>query len=206
MKARRVILWSLLGIVVSIILTVSLILLVAYQFGLFVPSISIFGGIKTLASPPTRAQLQLIWHAPLPAQAQAVGNPVLSSSGVLYQLVGTQLLGFDEKIGQLVYQRDLSAYGQFDPASLSVDKDKLAITSLDGFIHYFDASFDQTPQLNELPLPLATVDSGIAYSVGGAVDDIGSVTAYDMLSGKNLWRTGCGCIGVLKPVIFNSTI
>jgi hypothetical protein len=207
MKTRRaVIVWSLLGTLLGILLIVSTILFVAYQLGVFVPPIDIFGGMKTPQSPPTRAQLQLIWHTPLPSQSQASGNPVLSPNGVVYQLVGTQLLGFDQKSGQLVYQRDLSLYGQLDPNSLSVDNDRVSITSLDGFVHLFDTFSDQTPQLNELLLPVATVNNGIAYSVGGSTDDVGTVTAYDVLSGKNLWRTDCACIGTQKPVIFNDVI
>src|SRR5260221_12766999 len=142
--------------------------------------------MKTLESPPTRAQLQLIWHTPLPRQSQASGNPVPSPNGVVYQLVGTQLLGFDQKSGQLEYQRDLSPYGHLDPDSLSADNDKISINSLDGFVHLFDASADQTPQLSELPLPVATVNSGIAYSVGGSSVDVSKVTAYDGVTGKNV--------------------
>src|SRR5947209_3915808 len=206
MKTRRVIVVSLLGTLLGILLIASTILFVAYQLGIFVPPIDIFGGMKTPEIPPTRAQLQLIWHTPLPRQSQASGNPVPSPNGVVYQLVGTQLLGFDQKSGQLEYQRDLSPYGQLDPDSLSVDNDKISITSLDGFVHLFDASADQTPQLSELPLPLATVNSGIVYSVGGSTDDIYKVTAYDVVSGKNLWRTNCACIGTQKPVIFNTML
>ncbi|HEY6284883.1 MAG TPA: PQQ-binding-like beta-propeller repeat protein, partial [Ktedonobacteraceae bacterium] len=206
MKTKRAIIWSLLGTLSGILLIVSIILFVAYQFGVFVPSIDIFGGMKTPQSPPTRAQLQLMWHTFLPSQSQASGNPVLSPNGVVYQLMGTQLLGFDQKSGQLEYQRDMSLYGQLDPDSLSVDNNTISITSLDGFIHIFDATSDQTPQLNELPLPVATVNNGIAYSVGGSTDDVGTVTAYDALSGENLWRTDCTCIGTLKPVIFNSIL
>ena len=136
MKTRRAIIWSLVGTLSGILLIVSIILFVAYQFGVFVPPIDIFGGMKTPQSPPTRAQLQLMWHTPLPGQSQASGNPVISPNGVVYQLVGTQLLGFDQKSGQLVYQRDMSLYGQLDPDSLSVDNDKISIISLDGFIHY----------------------------------------------------------------------
>jgi pimeloyl-ACP methyl ester carboxylesterase len=205
MRTRRAIIGSLL-VIILILLIVSTILFVAYQFGLFVPSIDIFGGLKTPSSPPTRAQLQLIWHRPLPSQSQASGNPVPSPNGVVYQLVGNQLLGFDQNSGQLEYQRDLSSYGQLDPGSLSVDNDKVSITFLDGFVHLFDASSDQTPQLSELPLPLATVNNGIAYSVGGSTDDVDKVTAYNVLSGKNLWRTNCACIGTQKPVIFNSML
>jgi hypothetical protein len=206
MKTKRAIIGALLGTLLGIVLIASTILFVAYQLGLFVPPIDIFGGMKTPESPPTRAQLQLIWHTPLPGQSQASGNPVPSPNGIVYQLVGTQLLGFDQKSGQLDYQRDLSSYGQLDPDSLSVDNDKVSITSLDGFVHLFDASADQTPQLNELPLPIATVNDGIAYSVGGSTDDVYAVTAYDVLSGKNLWRTNCACIGTQKPVIFNSML
>ena len=206
MKTRRVIVVSLLGTLLGILLIASTLLFVAYQFGIFVPPIDIFGGMKTPQSPPTRAQLQLIWHAPLPPQSQASGNPVPSANGVVYQLVGNQLLGFDQNSGQLVYQRDLSLYGQLDPDSLSVDNGKLSITSLDGFIHLFDASSDQTLPLSELPLAVATVNNGIAYSVGGSTDDVDTVTAYDVLSGKNIWRTNCACIGSQKPVIFNSIL
>src|SRR5436305_10841859 len=148
MKTKIAIAGSLLGIV----LIASTVLFVAYQLGIFVPPIDIFGGMKTPQSPPTRAQLQLIWHAPLPPQSQASGNPVPSANGVVYQLVGNELLGFDQISGQLVYQRDLSLYGQLDPGSLNVDNDKLSTTSLDGFLHLFDASSDQKPQLSELPL------------------------------------------------------
>jgi PQQ-like domain/Putative serine esterase (DUF676) len=207
MKTRgAIIVGSLLGTLLCILLIVSIILFVAYQFGVFVPPIDIFGGMKTPQSPPTRAQLQLMWHTPLPGQLQASGNPLASPNGVVYQLVGTQLLGFDQKSGQLEYQRDMSLYGQLDPASLSIDKDTISITSLDGFIHIFDASSDQAPQLNELPLPVATVNNGVAYSVGGSTNDAGTVTAYNVLSGKNLWRTDCACIGTQKPVIFNSIL
>jgi pimeloyl-ACP methyl ester carboxylesterase len=206
MKTRRVIVVSLLGTLLGILLIASILLFVAYQFGIFVPPIDIFGGMKTPQSPPTRAQLQLIWHAPLPRQSQASGNPVPSVNGVVYQLVGNELLGFDQNSGQLVYQRDLSLYGQLDPGSLNVDNDKLSITSLDGFIHLFDASSDQTPRLSELPLAVATVNNGTAYSVGGSTDDVDTVTAYDVLSGKNLWRTNCACIGTQKPAIFNSIL
>ena len=206
MKTRRAIIWSLVGTLLGILLIFSIILFVAYQFGVFVPPIDIFGGMKTPQSPPTRAQLQLMWHTPLPGQSQASGNPVLSPNGVVYQLVGTQLLGFDQKSGQLEYQRDMSLYGQLDPDSLSVDNDTISFNSLDGFIHIFDTSSDQTPQLSELPLPVATVNNGIAYAVGGSTSDAGTVTAYDVLSGQNLWRTDCACIGTLKPVIFNSTL
>ncbi len=202
MKTKRAIVGSILGI----LLIASTILFVAYQLGIFVPPLDIFGGMKTPEIPPTRAQLQLIWHTPLPHQSQASGNPVTSPNGVVYQLVGTQLLGFDQKSGQLEYQRDLSPYGQLDPDSLSVDNDKVSITSLDGFVHLFDASADQTPQLSELPLPVATVNSGIVYSVGGSTDDVYKVTAYDGVSGKNLWRTNCACIGTQKPVIFNTML
>ena len=206
MKTKRAIIGALLGTLLGIVLIASTVLFVAYQLGLFVPPIDIFGGMKTPQSPPTRAQLQLIWHTPLPGQSQASGNPVASPNGVVYQLVGNQLLGFDQKSGQLEYQRDLSSYGQLDPDSLSVDNNKVSITSLDGFVHLFDASSDQTPQLSELPLPVATVNNGIAYSVGGSTDDVYKVTAYDVLSGKNLWRTDCACIGTQKPVIFNSIL
>src|SRR5436305_10748341 len=168
MKTKIAIVGSLLGIV----LIASTILFVAYQLGIFVPPIDIFGGMKTPESPPTRAQLQLIWHTPLPRQSEASGNPVTSPNGVVYQLVENQLLGFDQKSGQLEYQRDLSPYGQLEPDSLSVDNDKISITSLDGFVHLFDASADQTPQMSELPSPVATVNSGIVYSVGGSTDDI----------------------------------
>ena len=96
MKTRRVIVVSLLGTLLGILLIASTLLFVAYQFGIFVPPIDIFGGMKTPQSPPTRAQLQLIWHAPLPPQSQASGNPVPSANGVVYQLVGNQLLGFDQ--------------------------------------------------------------------------------------------------------------
>src|SRR5207248_10859674 len=125
-KTKRAIVRSLLGI----LLIASTFLFVAYQLGIFVPPIDIFGGMKTPESPSTRAQLQLIWRKPLPPQSQASGNPVPSPNGVVYQLVGTQLLGFDQKSGQLEYQRDLSPYGQLDPDSLSVDNDKVSITSL----------------------------------------------------------------------------
>jgi hypothetical protein len=206
MKTRKVVVVSLLAALLGILLLASTLLFVAYQFGIFVPPIDIFGGMKTPQSPPTRAQLQLIWHAPLPPQSEASGNPVLSPNGVVYQLVGNQLLGFDQQSGELVYQRDLSVYGQLDPGSLSVDNDKVYITSLDGFVHLFGVSSDQAPQLNELPLALATVNNGIAYSVGGSTDDVGSVTAYDVLSGKNLWRTDCACTGTQKPVLFNSIL
>ena len=93
MKTRRAIIWSLVGTLLGILLIFSLIILfVAYQFGVFVPPIDIFGGmLKTPQSPPTRAQLQLMWHTPLPGQSQASGNPVLSPNGVVYQLVGTSL-------------------------------------------------------------------------------------------------------------------
>src|SRR6266481_251564 len=202
MKTKRAIRRAIKGI----LLIASTILFDTYQLGIFVPPIDIFGGMKTPEIPPTRAQLQLIWHTPLPRQLQASGNPVTSPNGVVYQLVGTQLLGFDQKSGQLDYQRDLSPYGQLDPDSLSVDNDKISITSLDGFVHLFDASADQTPQLSELPLPVATVNSGIAYSVGGSSDDLYKVTAYDVATGKNLWRTDCACIGTQKPVIFNSIL
>jgi outer membrane protein assembly factor BamB len=202
MKTKRAIVGSLLGI----LLIASTILFVAYQLGMFVPPIDIFGGMKTPESPPTRAQLQLIWHTPLPSQSQAAGNPVPSPNGVVYQLVGTQLLGFDQKSGQLEYQRDLSPDGQLDPDSLSVDNDKISITSLDGFVHLFDASVDQTPQISELPIPVATVNSGIAYAIGGSSDDLYKVTAYDVVTGKNLWRTDCACIGTQKPVIFNTML
>src|SRR5205809_4331540 len=116
MKTKRAIIGSLLGI----LLIASTILFVAYQLGILVPPIDIFGGMKTPESPPTRAQLQLIWHTPLPPQSQASGNPVSAPNGIVYQLVGTQLLGFDQKAGQPEYQRDLSSYGQLDPDSLSV--------------------------------------------------------------------------------------
>jgi len=205
MKTRRAIVGSLLVIVLIVLIT-SIILIVAYQYGIFVPPIDIFGGMKTPQSPPTRAQLQLIWHTPLPDQSQASGNPVSSTNGVVYQLVGTQLLGFDQNSGQLEYQRDLSLYGQLDPSSLSVDNDKVSITTFDGLVHVFDAFSDQTPQLSELPLPVATINNGIAYSVGGSTDDVNTVTAYDVVSGNNLWRTNCACIGTQKPVIFNSFI
>ncbi len=201
-RSARVIVGSILGI----LLIASTILFVAYQLGIFVPPIDIFGGMKTPEGPPTRAQLQLIWRAPLPEQSLASGNPVTSPNGIVYQLVGTQLLGFDQKSGQLEYQRDLSPYGQLDPDSLSVDNDKVSITSLDGFIHLFDASSDQAPQVSELPLPVATVNSGIAYSVGGSTEDLYTVDAYDEVTGKNLWRTNCACIGTLKPVIFNTML
>src|SRR5438128_10381942 len=206
MKTRRAIVASIVGSILGILLLASTILFVAYQLGIFVPPLDIFGGMKTLGSPPTRAQLQLIWHTPLPRQSHATGNPVPSPNGVVYQLVGTQLLGFDQKSGELEYQRDLSSYGQLDPDSLSVDNDKVSLTSLDGFFHLFDASSDQTPQLSELPLSVATVNNGIAYSVGGSTDDVYTVTAYDVQSGKNLWRTNCACIGTQKPVIFNSML
>ena len=206
MKTRRAIIWSLVGALAGILLIVSIILFVAYQFGVFVPPIDIFGGMKTPQSPPTRAQLQLMWHTPLPEQSQISGNPLISPNGFVYQLVGTQLLGFDQKSGQIEYQRDMSLYGPIDPNSLSTDNNTITVTSLDGFIHIFDTSSDQVPQLSELPLPLATVNNGIAYSVGDSTDDAGTVTAYDALSGQNFWRTDCGCIGTLKPVIFNSIL
>src|SRR5258708_38169786 len=207
MKTKRAIVGSIIvGSILGILLIAATILFVAYQLGIFVPPLDIFGGMKTPESPPTRAQLQLIWHTPLPRQSQASGNPAASANGILYQLVGTQLLGFDQNSGQLEYQRDLSPYGQLDPDSLSVDNDKISITSLDGFVHLFDASADQTPQLSELPLPVATVNSGIAYSVGGSSDDVSKVTAYDAVTGKNLWRTDCACIGTQKPVIFNTML
>jgi outer membrane protein assembly factor BamB/pimeloyl-ACP methyl ester carboxylesterase len=206
MKTKRAIVGAIVGSILGILLIASAILFVAYQLGIFVPPFDIFGGMKTPESPPTRAQLQLIWHTPFPRQSQVSGNPVASPNGVVYQLVGTQLLGFDQKSGQLEYQRDLSPYGQLDPDSLSVDNDKISITSLDGFVHLFDASADQTPQLSELPLPVATVNSGIAYSVGGSGDDVYKVTAYDVVTGKNLWRTDCACIGTQKPVIFNTML
>ncbi len=202
MKTKRAIVVSVLGI----LLIASTILFVTYQLGILVPPIDIFGGMKTPERPPTRAQLQLIWHTPLPRQSEASGNPVTSPNGAVYQLMGNQLLGFDQKSGQLEYQRDLSSYGQLDPDSLRVDNDKIYITSLDGFVHLFDGSADQTPQMSELPLPIATVNSGIAYSVGGSTDDVYKVTAYDAVSGKNLWRTNCACIGTQKPVIFNTML
>ncbi len=201
-RSARVIVGSILGI----LLIASTILFVAYQLGIFVPPIDIFGGMKTPEGLPTRAQLRLIWRAPLPGLSLASGNPVTSPNGIVYQLVGTQLLGFDQKSGQPEYQRDLSPYGQLDPDSLSVDNDKVSITSLDGFIHLFDASSDQAPQVSELPLPVATFNSGIAYSVGGSTEDLYMVTAYDAVTGKNLWRTNCACIGTLKPVIFNTML
>src|SRR5260370_5598655 len=141
MKTKLAIVGSLLGI----LLIASTILFVAYQLGIFVPPIDIFGGMKTPESPPTRAQLQLIWHTPLPGQSQASGNPVTSPNGVVYQLVGTQLLGFDQKSGQLEYQMDLSPYGQLDPDSLGVDNDTVYIISLDGLFPLFDASAGHTP-------------------------------------------------------------
>jgi hypothetical protein len=205
MKTKRAIIVSLL-VIMLIVLAASTILFVAYQLGIFVPPIDIFGGMKTPQSPPTRAQLQLIWHTPLPAQSQVSGNLVPSQNGVVYHVVGNQLLGFDQKSGQIEYQRDLSLYGQLDPDSLSVDNDKISITSVDGFIHIFDAASDQTPELSELPLPLATINNGIAYSVGGSTGYVDTVTAYDALSGKNLWRTNCDCIGTLKPVLSNSIL
>lgn len=201
-RSTRVIVGSILGIV----LIASTILFVAYQLGIFIPPIDLFGGMKTPEGPPTRAQLQLIWRTPLPRQSQASGNPVTSTNGIVYQLVGTELLGFDQKSGQLEYQRDVSPYGQLDPDSLNVDNDKVSITSLDGFVHLFDASADQTPQVSELPSPVATVNSGIAYSVGGTTEDQYAVTAYDGVTGKNLWSTNCACIGTLKPVIFNTML
>ncbi|HEX6478427.1 MAG TPA: PQQ-binding-like beta-propeller repeat protein, partial [Ktedonobacteraceae bacterium] len=202
----RVTIVAIVGSILGILLIASTILFVAYQFGIFVPPIDIFGGIKTPESSPTRAQLQLIWHTPLPRQSQASGKPVTSPNGLVYQLVGSQLLGFDQKSGQLEYQRDLSPYGQLDPDSLSVENDKVSISSLDGFVHLFDAFDDQTTQLSELPLPVATINSGIVYSVGGSTDDMYKVTAYDGISGKNLWRTNCACIGTQKPVIFNTML
>src|SRR2546421_7297568 len=194
MKTKRAIVGSVLGIL--LIASTILFVFVTYQLGILVPPIDIFGGMNTPESPPTRAQLQLIWHTPLPTQSQASGNPVPSPNGVVYQLAGIQLLGFDQKSGQLEYQRDLSPYGQLDPDSLSVDNDKVSLTSLDGFVHLFDASSDQKPQMNELPLPLATVNGGIAYFVGNSTDDLYKVTAYNAVSGKNLWRTNCACIGM----------
>src|SRR5437763_4142754 len=177
--------------ILGMLLIVATIMFVAYQLGIFVPPIDIFGGMKTPDSSYARAQLQLIWHTPLPRQVQALGNPVISPNGIVYQLMENQLLGFDQKSGELEYQRDLSPYGQLDPDSLSVDNDKVSITSLDGFAHLFDASADQTPQLSELPLPVATVNKDIAYSVGGSTDDVYAITAYDVVSGKTLWRTNC---------------
>src|SRR5947209_8269420 len=156
---------AIVGSVLGILLITSTILFVTYQLGILVPPIDIFGGTKTPERPPTRAQLQLIWHTPLPRQSEASGNPVPSPNGVVYQLMGNQVLGFDQKSGQLEYQRDLSSYGQLDPNSLRIDNNKISITSLDGFIHLFDASSDQTPQMSELPLPIATINNGIAYSV-----------------------------------------
>src|SRR6266480_6601833 len=194
------------GAILGMLLIVATIMFVAYQLGIFVPPIDIFGGMKTPESSYARAQLQLIWRTPLSRQFQALGNPVISPNGIVYQLVETQLLGFDQKSGQLEYQRDLSPYGQLDPDSLSVDNDKISITSLDGFFHLFDASVDQTPQISELPLPVATVNSGIAYAIGGSSDDLYKVTAYDVVTGKNLWRTDCACIGTQKPVIFNTML
>src|SRR5438270_11452804 len=115
MKTRRAILWPLVGTLLGILLIVSGILFVAYQLGVYVPPINIFGGMKTPQSPPTRAQLQLMWHNTLlPSQSQAAGNPLASANGVVYQLVGTQLLGFDQKSGQLEYQRDMGLYGKLD--------------------------------------------------------------------------------------------
>jgi len=189
------------GAILGMLLIVATIMFVAYQLGIFVPPIDIFGGMKTPDSSYARAQLQLIWHTPLPRQVQALGNPVISPNGIVYQLMENQLLGFDQKSGQLEYQRDLSPYGQLDPNSLSVDNDKVDITSPDSFVHLFDASADQTPQMNELPLPLATVNDGIAYFVGNSTGDLYKVTAYNAVSGKNLWRTNCACIGIQKPVI-----
>src|SRR2546421_12625829 len=111
MKTKRAIIGSLLGI----LLIASTILFVAYQLGIFVPPIDIFGGMKTPESPPTRAQLQLIWHTPLPTQSQASGNPVPSPNGVVYQLAGTQLPGFTKKPGNSSNQRTLTPYEKLDP-------------------------------------------------------------------------------------------
>ena len=47
MKTRRVIVVSLLGTLLGILLIASTLLFVAYQFGIFVPPIDIFGGMKT---------------------------------------------------------------------------------------------------------------------------------------------------------------
>src|SRR5258708_12086743 len=119
MKTRRAIVASIVGSILGILLLASTILFVAYQLGIFVPPLDIFGGMKTPESPPTRAQLQLIWHTPLPRQLQASGNPVASPNGIVYQLVGTQLLGFDQKPGQLEHQMDLSPYAQLHPHPLT---------------------------------------------------------------------------------------
>src|SRR2546423_6319550 len=196
----------LVGVILGMLLIAATILFFASKFGIFAPQIDIFGGMKTPDSSYARPQLQLIWHTPLPRQVQALGNPVISPNGIVYQLMENQLLGFDQKSGQLEYQRDLSTYGQLDPDSLSVDNDKVDITSPDGFVHLFDASADQAPQMNELPLPLATVNGGIAYFVGSTTDDLYNVTAYNAVSGKNLWRTNCACIGIQKPVIYNNIL
>src|SRR5437667_12428217 len=104
MKTRAIV-GSLLGTLLGILLIVSTILFVAYQLGLFVPPIDIFGGMKTPESPPTRAQLQLIWHTPLPHQSQTSAKPVPAPNGVGYQLVGTDRLGFQQKCGQLASHR-----------------------------------------------------------------------------------------------------
>src|SRR2546428_14018922 len=99
MKTKRAIIGSLLGI----LLIASTILFVAYQLGVFVPPIDIFGGMKKPESPPTRAQLQLMWQTLLPSQSQTSGNPVAPPNGVVYRLVGTQLPGFAKKSGHLAY-------------------------------------------------------------------------------------------------------
>src|SRR5260370_7240107 len=105
MKTKRAIVASIVGSILGILLIAATILFVAYQLGIFVPPLDIFGGMKTPEIPPTRAQLQLIWHTPLPHQSQASGNPVTSPNCVFYHLLVPQLLGFDQNSTQLQYQR-----------------------------------------------------------------------------------------------------
>jgi len=48
------------GAILGMLLIVATIMFVAYQLGIFVPPIDIFGGMKTPDSSYARAQLQLI--------------------------------------------------------------------------------------------------------------------------------------------------
>src|SRR5260370_16521910 len=68
---------AILGSILGTLLIAATIMFVAYQLGIFVPPIDIFGGMKTPESSYARTQLQLIWHTPLPRQFQALHNPLL---------------------------------------------------------------------------------------------------------------------------------
>src|SRR2546430_988522 len=100
-------------------------LFIAIQIGLPVPGIEIFKGLKTPYSETAGAQLQSVWQQKLPSSSQPQGDPIIAQNGRIFQVIGTQLLGFDQKTGDQVYQRELG----YIPESLQVDSGKIYTTS-----------------------------------------------------------------------------